>query len=184
MLAAVETTLGHGRAPTTPDSAEAAYFLPPVAPSEFDFERWLVERTPAGAPTLAIRAPGARHPLELPQIRAAVPSPRSWRGRRRRGCAAAVHAAYLADIAGLSPRELIRSGFFDFTTDRAARHHVRDGRLTAADLGAWPWAVVDGKPLQRNWWGDHLFALALQTWAERKTGRLAPARSTSAFPGY
>jgi hypothetical protein len=76
-----------------------------------------------------------------------------------------VHAAYLADIEGKSPRQIATSGLFDFSSERSARHHIRDGRLTAADLGAWPWAVVDGKTLPRNWWADRDFALALQEWA-------------------
>ena len=110
-------------------------------------------------------APGAQAPIRLPCIRPAVPSPTSFFGRRRRGSAPAVHAAYLADVHGLSPRALASSGEFAFTTERAARQHIRDGRLTAADLGAWPWAVVDGKALPRNWWADRDFALALQEWA-------------------
>jgi hypothetical protein len=76
-----------------------------------------------------------------------------------------MHAAYLVDVTGASPSRLVSSGLFDFTNDRDARQHVRDGRLTAADLGAWPWAVVDGKPLPRNWWADPDFAGALEEWA-------------------
>ena len=76
-----------------------------------------------------------------------------------------MHAAYLVDVEGVSPRRLVTSSLFDFGTDRSARHHVRDGRLTAADLGMWPWAVIDGKPLPRNWWADRDFALALQKWS-------------------
>jgi hypothetical protein len=82
-----------------------------------------------------------------------------------------VHAAYLADVEGISPRRLVESGLFDFPSERSARHHIRDGRLTAADLGAWPWAVVEGKPLPRNWWADREFALALQEWS---VGELHP----------
>jgi hypothetical protein len=148
-----------------------ASFLPPAPPPELDFGRWLAERTPAGAPTLPVMPPGAHFPLRLPRIRPAVLSPTPRLGRRRRGTAPAVHAAYLADVEGFSPRQLAASGLFAFTTERAARHHVRDGRLTASDLGAWPWAVVDGKPLPRNWWADHDFALALQEWA---MGELPP----------
>ena len=148
-----------------PFRARTAHFIPPVPPYDFDFGRWLAERTPLGAPTVAIGPPGALSPIELPQIRPAVASPSSWLGRKRRGSAPAVHAAYLHDVAGMSPRQLVRSGFFDFTTERSARHYVRDGRLTAADLGAWPWAVIDGRPLPRNWWADREFALALQVWA-------------------
>ena len=129
-----------------------------------DFRAWLAARTPAGAPSVAVLAPGARSPIWLPQIRPAVASP-ARRMRRRRGSAPAVHAAYLVDVEGVSPRRLVTSGLFDFGTDRSARHHVRDGRLTAADLGVWPWAVVDGKPLPRNWWADRDFALALQEWS-------------------
>ena len=130
-----------------------------------DFRGWLAIRTPAGAPT-AGRA-GTRHPLAHP---ACPRSARLWprparRTRRRRGSAAAVHAAYLVDVEGVSPRRLVTSDLFDFGTDRSARHHVRDGRLTAADLGVWPWAVIDGKPLPRNWWADRDFALALQEWS-------------------
>jgi len=129
-----------------------------------DFRAWLTARSPAGAPTVAVLAPGARSPIRLPQIRPAVASP-TRRIRRRRGSAPAVHAAYLVDVEGISPRRLVTSGLFDFGTDRSARHHVRDGRLTAADLGVWPWAVTDGKPLPRNWWADRDFALALQEWS-------------------
>ena len=175
-MEAVVTQVGAVEAPF---GDTTTYYTPPVAPSEFDFERWLVERTPIGAPTVAIRAPGARSQFELPQIRSAVASPTSWLGRRRRGSAPAVHAAYLVDVGGMSPRQLVRSGFFEFTTDRGARHHVRDGRLTAADLGAWPWAVADGKPLQRNWWADRHFALALQDWA---TGELQPLAVRARLP--
>ena len=129
-------------------------FVPPAPPSDMDFARWLRERTPPDAPTILILAPGARSAVELPQIRPAVTTPTSRRFRRRRGSAPAVHAAYLADVEGISPRRLVSSGLFNFSSDRTARHHVRDGRLTAADLGVWPWAVVDGKPLPRNWWVD------------------------------
>jgi hypothetical protein len=73
--------------------------------------------------------------------------------------------AYLHDVAGISPRRLAASGLFDFTTERSARHHIRDGRLTGSDLGAWPWAVVEGRPLALNWWADRDFALALEAWA-------------------
>ena len=130
-----------------------------------DFARWLQERTPPGAPTIPILTPGARSAVELPRIRPSVASPTARRFRRQRGSAPAVHAAYLVDVEGVSPRRLVSSGLFDFSSDRAARHHVRDGRLTAADLGLWPWAVVDGKPLPRNWWADAEFARALQEWA-------------------
>lgn len=146
-------------------SAGTAYFVPPAPPSELDFGSWLAERTPLGAASVAILRPGTRSPIPLPRIRQAVPSSPSWLGRKKRGSAPAVHAAYLVDIEGFSPRQLARSRLFTFTTERGARHHVRDGRLTASDLGAWPWAVVDGKPLPRNWWADRDFALALQQWA-------------------
>jgi hypothetical protein len=145
-------------------SPGTAYFVPPLAPSELDFGAWLAERTPAGAATVPVMVPGGRSAL-LPRIRPAVPSPTSFFGRRRRGSAPAVHTAYLADVTGLSPRDLGSSGQFTFNTERAARQHIRDGRLTAADLGIWPWAVVDGKALPRNWWADRDFALALQEWA-------------------
>ena len=154
-----------------------------------DFRGWLAARTPAGAPTVAVLAPGARSP-----IRAAPDPPGgglapSRRIRRRRGSAPAVHAAYLVDVEGVSPRRLVTSGLFDFGTDRGARHHVRDGRLTAADLGVWPWAVIDGKPLPRNWWADRDFALALQEWSigelhflgvDAAAERLRPQRFTAA----
>jgi hypothetical protein len=146
-------------------SADTAYFVPSAPPPELDFARWLAERTPAGAPTLSLMPPGANFPLRLPRIRPAVLSPTPRLGRRQRGSAPSVHAAYLADVEGISPRQLVASGWFSFTTERSARHHIRDGRLTASDLGAWPWAVVDGKPLPRNWWADRHFALALQEWA-------------------
>ena len=154
-LAALEASL----------SGETEHFLLPEPPSELDFEAWLAERTPPSAPTVGLRPPGARFPLWLPRIRPAVPSPTPRFGRRRRGSAPSVHAAYLVDIVGMTPRQLAVSAFFAFTTERGARQHVRDGRLTAADLGMWPWAVVDGKPLPRNWWADRHFAVALQEWA-------------------
>lgn len=159
-----------------------AYFVPPRPPAELDFAAWLAERTPAGAGTLPLMTPGADTPVRLPCIRPAIPSPTSFFGRRRRGSAPAVHAAYLADVHGLSPRALAESSKFAFTTERAARQHIRDGRLTAADLGAWPWAVVDGKALPRNWWADRDFALALQQWALgelhwlAETGAVEPLR--------
>jgi hypothetical protein len=93
-----------------------------------------------------------------------------------------VHVAYLADIEGKSPRQIAASGLFDFSSERIARQHIRDGRLTAADLGAWPWAVVDGKALPRNWWADRDFALALQEWAVAigaTVQRLRPRRRTA-----
>ena len=142
-------------------------FAPPVAPVRHGF-RPLAARADA-------RRARQRSPILAPGARSAAarfrrsgppwPRPTSRRFRRRRGSAPAVHAAYLVDVEGVSPRRLVSSGLFDFSSDRSARHHVRDGRLTAADLGAWPWAVVDGKPLPRNWWADRDFALALQEWA-------------------
>ena len=146
-------------------TAGTAYFVPPEPPADLEFGAWLAERTPPGAETVAVMPPGARAPIHLPRIRPAVPSPTTFFGRRRRGSAPAVHVAYLADVVALSPRALAASGQFAFSTERAARQHIRDGRLTAADLGAWPWAVVDGKALPRNWWADDTFALALGEWA-------------------
>ena len=148
-----------------------SYFIPPSAPPAFDFGAWLAERTPAGAQTVAVMAPGSRSLLHLPRVRDAAASPKSLLGRRRRGSAPALHAAYLADIAGLSSREIVKAGRLGLTTERAVRQHIRDGRLTAADLGMWPWAVVNGKPLPRNWWADRDFALALRDWA---VGKLTP----------
>jgi hypothetical protein len=142
-----------------------AHFVPPVPPAEMNFAAWLADRTPSRAATLRLLVPGTQAVLHLPRIRPAVPPPPARRSRRRRGSAAAVHAAYLADVEGLSPRRLVESGLFDFPSERSARHHVRDGRQIAADLGAWPWAVIDGKPLPRNWWADREFALALQEWS-------------------
>lgn len=165
MLRFMEAMTSHSAAREASFSRGTAHFVPPVPPSELNFGAWLAERTPAEAPTVTVLAPGAGSPLRLPRIRPAVPSPSSWLGRRRRGSAPAVHAAYLVDVEGVSPRRLAASGYFDFGSERSARHHIRDGRLTAADLGAWPWAVVDGKPLPRNWWADREFALALQEWA-------------------
>jgi hypothetical protein len=146
-------------------SAGTAYFVPPLPPSELDFGAWLAERTPPDAATVAVMPPGAHSPIFLPRVRQAAASPTSFFGRRRRGSAPAVHAAYLADVHGISPRALANSGQFPFSTERGARHYIRDGRLTASDLGAWPWAVTDGKPLSRNWWADDTFALALGEWA-------------------
>ena len=158
--------------------ADTAYFVLPAAPAELDFGAWLAERTPMGAACVALLAPGTRSPVLLPRIRQAVPSSPSWLGRKRRGSAPAVHAAYLVDIEGFSPRQLAASALFGFATERSARQHIRDGRLTASDLGAWPWAVVDGKPLQRNWWADRDFALALEEWAGASSATLRPLRPT------
>ena len=158
------TTNGFGR-PEAPFSHGAGDFAPPIPPWELDFGAWLAERTPTGAATVPLAPPGLRSAVRLPQLRPAVPSPSSWLGRRRRGTAPAVHAAYLADVKDISPRRLAASSFFDFGSERSARQHIRDGRLTASDLGAWPWAVVDGKTLPRNWWADRDFALALEAWA-------------------
>jgi hypothetical protein len=144
--------------------AGTAYFTLPAAPAELDFGGWLAERTPAGAACVALLPPGTGSPVLLPRIRQAVPSSPSRLGRRWRGSAPAVHAAYLVDVKDFSPRQLAGSRLFGFSTERSARLHVRDGRLTASDLGAWPWAVVDGKPLPRNWWTGRDFAVALQQW--------------------
>ena len=166
----------HGAALEASFSTGTAHFVPPVPPSEMNFAAWLAQRTPPGAETVVLLAPGAHSPLHLPRIRPAAAPPAPRRSRRRRGSAPAVHAAYLVDVEGISPRRLVESGLFDFPTERSARHHVRDGRLTAADLGAWPWAVVEGKPLPRNWWADREFALALQEWA---VGELHPLAVSS-----
>jgi len=164
-----------------------AYFVPPLPPSQLDFAAWLAERTPPHAATVALMPPGPHGPIYLPRVREAIASPTSFFGRRRRGSAPAVHAAYLADVLGVRARELAQSGQFPFSTERGARHHIRDGRLTAADLGAWPWAVVEGKPLSRNWWADDTFALALGEWAiadqlvsVRPMAESAPRRYTAA----
>ena len=152
-------------------SAGTAHFIAPAHPAELNFRGWLEERTAPGAPTLPVAPPGARIAVHLPQIRPPALPPAPRRGRRRRGSAPAFHAAYIHDVEGLSPRALVASERFEFVTERAARHHVRDGRHAASCLGAWPWAVVDGGPLPRNWWADRHFALALQRWA---VGELHP----------
>lgn len=143
-------------------SAGTAHFIPPAHPAAIDLEDWLEARTPPGAPTVTVLPPGARTPVRLPQVSRPV-APAS--PHRSRPLAAAVQAAYMHDIEGLSPRRLVISGAFDFTAERTARQHVRDGRTAAAALGAWPWAALDGQPLPRNWWADRHFALALQRWA-------------------
>lgn len=172
----MEAMATHHAAAVEPSfSRGTADFVPAVPPAQMDFGRWLAERTPPNAPTVALAPPGGPAALHLPRIRPARPSPAGRIGRRRRGSAPAVHAAYLADVAGMSVHQLASSGLLPFTTERSARHHVRDGRLTAADLGAWPWAVIDGKPLPRNWWADRDFALALQEWSVGDLMPLAPA---------
>jgi hypothetical protein len=93
------------------------------------------------------------------------------RGRTRRGAAPALHAACLVDLDGRTPRELARSGRFGFSTERAARQHLRHGRFVAAELGLWPWAVVAGQALARSWWADERFTLALREWAANGVGR-------------
>jgi hypothetical protein len=150
---------------TVTPRAGTAWFIPPAPPAELDFRAWLQERTPPGAPTVPVLALGARAQVHLPQVRPPAMPSSPPQGRKRRGFAPAFHAAYLHDVDGLSPRRLIASGLFDLVTERAARQHVRDGRLAAAWLGAWPWAVADGQALARNWWVDRHFALALQRWA-------------------
>jgi hypothetical protein len=147
-----------------------AAFVPPVHPGEFDFAAWLDERAPVGAMTLEVAPPGGRA-MRLPVVRPPALPPAPRRGRRRLGAAPALHAAFLVDLAGLTHRELARSRKFEFTTERAARQHVRDGRFVAAELGLWPWAVVGGQPLARSWWVDERFASALRRWA----GGEAPA---------
>ena len=143
---------------------------PGEAPS-FGRMEAMIAQVHAPAPTVVVMMPpGADAPIPLPRIREAIPSPTSRFGNRWRGSAPAVHAAYLADVQGMTPRQIAASAGFPFTTDRAARQHIRDGRLTASDLGAWPWAVVDGKSLPRNWWADRVFALALEQWAAQQNG--------------
>jgi hypothetical protein len=140
-------------------------FMPPAHPGEIDFAAWLSERTPAGAALLEVRLPGALGGLRLPQIRDAALGPAPERRRRGRGSAPALHAARLVDIDALTPRQLAESGLFAFTTERAARQHVRDGRFVGSEIGLWPWAVVGGQALPRAWWLDERFALALARWA-------------------
>ncbi len=165
MLASVEAMTIQGPALEAPCRHAAAHFVPPVPPSEMKFGAWLAERTPAWAATVrdagragarsGCTSPGsgrpspAARPAQPPAARLRPGGPRGLPGRRR----------------GHQPAALAESGLFDFSSERSARQHVRDGRLTAADLGAWPWAVVDGKPLPRNWWADGTFALALGEWA-------------------
>jgi hypothetical protein len=156
--------------------AAAAELVPPAHPGEIDFSRWLRARTPAGAPTLEVSAPGARAPLALPRIRPAALTPAGRRGRRRRGAAPALHAAFLIDIEGLTPLQLARSALLGHATERSARQHARDGRFVAAELGLWPWAVVGGQALHRAWWADARFALALTSWAlEPRPPEVEPA---------
>ncbi|HYH59806.1 MAG TPA: hypothetical protein VD790_11410 [Thermoleophilaceae bacterium] len=139
----------------------AEHFVLPAPPGELDLARWLYERTPMAAPTVRLLPAGAHRPLELPQVRASsTPGHRSRRARA--GLAHAVHAAYLVDMNGLAPRELVGS---PIRTERGVRQHLRDGRHALGALGAWPWAVVDGGPLPRNWWADRDFAAALAEWA-------------------
>ena len=140
-------------------------FVPEGPPGALDFRGWLAERTPADAPTLLINPPGGRGPLRMPQIAApALAPPR--RGRRRgRGSAAAVHAACLVDVDGLRIGELVRLPALGLSGERTARQDLRDGRLVAAELGLWPWAVVGGRALHHAWWADERFAAALRSWA-------------------
>jgi hypothetical protein len=158
-MEAMTTPLGAVRA------AAALELVPPAHPGEIDFGRWLRARTPAGAATLEVSAPGARASLSMPQIRPAALAPAGRRGRRRRGAAPAVHGAFLIDIEGLTPHQLARSALLGHSTERSARQHARDGRFVAAELGLWPWAVVGGQTLQRRWWADERFARALLHWA-------------------
>lgn len=168
---------GPGRALEASFSAGTAHFIPSAHPAELDFRAWLEDRAAPGAATLAVLPPGARAAIHLPRLRPPALPEAPRRGRRRRGFAPAFHAAYVHDVEGLSPRALVASGRFEFVTERAARHHVRDGRMVAACLGAWPWAALDGQPLPRNWWADRHFALALQRWA---VGELHPLAVSAA----
>jgi hypothetical protein len=170
-MEAMTTSPGDEGAVAASFSAGTAHFIPSMPPAEMDFARWLAARTAPGAATVLLKPPGTAAALHLPRVRPPRACPPVGHGPRRRGSAPAVHAAYLIDIDGLSPRHLAASGLLPFSTERAVRQQVRDGRLTAADLGAWPWAVVDGQPLPRNWWADRLFALALQEWS---VGELHP----------
>src|SRR5687767_8233167 len=107
MLRAMEALTAHPAAPRGLFTPGTAYFVPPAPPSEIDFAAWLAERTPAGAATVAVRPPGMHFsPVLFPRIRQAVPSSPSWLGRRRRGSAPSVHAAYMVDVEGFSPRQL------------------------------------------------------------------------------
>jgi hypothetical protein len=155
-------------------AVEAMHFVPADHPGELDFRGWLDGRTPPGAPAVVVCAPGGRGPLRLPQVRPAVLSPASARGRRRRGLAPALHAACLVDIDGFTHRQLHHAGLF--STERSARQHARDGRFVGSELGLWPWAVVGGQALPRTWWLDERFALALQRWAtEMRVPEVEPA---------
>jgi hypothetical protein len=145
-----------------------AYFLPPGHPGEIDFRSWLAERTPPHAPALVVAPPDGGEPFPLPQIRPPSLAPGPPRGRRRRGAAPALQAAFMLDLEGLTHRQLADSGLLPFSTERAARQHVRDGRFVAAELGLWPWAVVGGQALARHWWIDDRFARALGEWAMRE----------------
>ena len=66
----------------------------------------------ARGPGSAVRLPQIRPAVALP-LRAARPAPARLRP--------AVHAAYLADVEGISPRRLAASGVFDFAHRAAAR---------------------------------------------------------------
>jgi hypothetical protein len=153
---------------------EAAHFMPTNHPGDMDVRGWLAGRTPPGAPTLVVSAPGARGPLRLPRIRQPALAPARGPGRARRGRAPALHAACLVDIDGLTPRELVAR--LGLASERSARQHLRDGRFVAAELGLWPWAVVGGQTLHRAWWSDDRFALALRGWAlELRPPEVEPA---------
>lgn len=139
--------------------------MPAAHPSAVDFRKWLAERTPGGAPTLLVNAPGGRGPLRLPQIRPAGLAPARRPSRRLHGSAPALHAACLIDIDGLRHADVARLSFYEVSGERRARQHVRHGRFVAAELGLWPWAVVGGQSLHHSWWTDERFAVALLAWA-------------------
>lgn len=89
-----------------------------------------------------------------------------------------MQTACLVDIEALTPRQLAQSGLFEFSTERAARQHARDGRFVASELGLWPWAAVGGQALPRTWWLDERIAAALERWAtEMRVPDVEPAVS-------
>ncbi|MBA3327686.1 MAG: hypothetical protein H0T43_05235 [Solirubrobacterales bacterium] len=91
-----------------------------------------------------------------------------------------IEAAYLRDLEGLTSLELaeaIEAGDFSEQDgrgrSRTSDRWVKHGRELLHELGAWPWAVVDGGKLPRDWRTDERITLALASWHRIEWGRAA-----------
>jgi hypothetical protein len=93
------------------------------------------------------------------------------------GTQSAALLAYLHDLQGDSSSALanlkVRDPEIAARVDEATAldnpERVRTrGRATLANLGAWPWAVVEGGvlPSRTSWWTEPTFTAALRNWDE------------------